>query len=343
MSYVIEQISEERAEQLCRQITADLPEYFGLPECNEHYAVGVRTRVNFAVKQAKQYVGLLSLEFPYPKSANIYWMGVLRKYHHQGVGRLLLAAASHYAKNHDAATMTVETLAPAESDENYLNTYNFYESQGFKPLFNLKPAGYEWNMVYMAKELDDIRIPSIDRDILKNHKENLKQAGLDIQVIPATVEQKPIIAQLYELYTYEMTDLADFDIGDNGYYGYADLPHYWIDSNRFPYLVYVNKKLAGFVLVQQGSPVDSDPDVWDIAEFFIMRKFRRKGIGQFVAQQIWEKFAGPWQVRVWDNNKSAHSFWDGIIKRYSKNTAMLTKISYQGHDGLLIYKFNTTD
>ncbi|WP_176695277.1 hypothetical protein [Legionella massiliensis] len=49
--------------------------------------------------------------------------------------------------------MTVETLAPEESDENYLKTYHFHESQGFKPLFNLKPAGYEWNMVYMLKTL----------------------------------------------------------------------------------------------------------------------------------------------------------------------------------------------
>ena len=49
---------------------------------------------------------------------------------------------------------------------------------------------------------------------------------LNIQVIPAEFEQKPIIAQLYELYTYEMTDLADFDIGDNGFYGYNELPLY---------------------------------------------------------------------------------------------------------------------
>ena len=40
---------------LSRQITADLPEYFGLPECNEHYAIGVRARDNFAVKVGATY------------------------------------------------------------------------------------------------------------------------------------------------------------------------------------------------------------------------------------------------------------------------------------------------
>lgn len=39
-------IGSSVAEELCRQITADLPEYFGLPECNEHYAGGVRSRKN---------------------------------------------------------------------------------------------------------------------------------------------------------------------------------------------------------------------------------------------------------------------------------------------------------
>ena len=39
--------------------------------------------------------------------------------------------------------------------------------------------------------------------------------SLNIQIIKASLEQKSTIAQLYELYTYEMTDLADFDINDN--------------------------------------------------------------------------------------------------------------------------------
>jgi hypothetical protein len=46
----------------------------------------------------------------------------------------------------------------------------------------------------------------------------------DIQIIPAKIEQQPVIKQLLELYTYKMTDLADFDIHDNGYFGYDDLP-----------------------------------------------------------------------------------------------------------------------
>ena len=36
---ILEKISSEIAEELCHKITTDFPEYFGLPEANEHYVV----------------------------------------------------------------------------------------------------------------------------------------------------------------------------------------------------------------------------------------------------------------------------------------------------------------
>ena len=60
MKYKVEQISTDEASQLCRIITADLPEYFGLPDCNEHYAMEVKSRVNFTIKIEETYVALIS-------------------------------------------------------------------------------------------------------------------------------------------------------------------------------------------------------------------------------------------------------------------------------------------
>ncbi len=154
MNYKIEKITPKTAEKLCRNITAGLPEYFGLPECNEHYARGMISGLSFAAKVGNEYVGLLTLKFPYPKNADIYWMGIIREFQGQGIGSLLIDEAAKYAKMQGAKTMTVETLAPVESDKNYLKTYRFYEKEGFQPLFDLKPRGYEWAMVYMSKNLD---------------------------------------------------------------------------------------------------------------------------------------------------------------------------------------------
>jgi GNAT superfamily N-acetyltransferase len=147
----IVEVSPDKAEELCREITADLPEYFGLPDCNEAYANGVRSRLNLAATKDGQYIGLITLDFPYPNNGNIYWMAVLRAYQRQGVGRALLDAACRFAKHKGANTVSVETLSPKVSDENYFKTYQFYCAKGFDPLFHLKPKGYEWEMVYMIK------------------------------------------------------------------------------------------------------------------------------------------------------------------------------------------------
>ena len=153
-TFKVEQILPDAAEKLCRAITFGLPDYFGLSECNESYANGVRERINFAAKShSGSYVGLLSLDFPHPNNSNIYWMAVQRDVHDQGVGQLLIKYASQYATAHNAKTMTVETLSPTETDLNYLRTYKFYETCGFNPLFNLQPSGYNFTMVYMLKNL----------------------------------------------------------------------------------------------------------------------------------------------------------------------------------------------
>jgi ribosomal protein S18 acetylase RimI-like enzyme len=152
----IETITSDLAETLCRDITADLPEYFGLPEVNEHYAIGVRSRINLAACAGEEYVGLISIDFPYPENANIYWMGILRQYHRTGIGKTLSDKAFRQAQNRGAKTISVETLSPEEADDNYLKTYQFYKSLGFAPLFKLKPEGYAWNMVYMLKNLNNL-------------------------------------------------------------------------------------------------------------------------------------------------------------------------------------------
>lgn len=143
MKYIIEQVSSSKAENLCRLITANLPDYFGLPEANEHDASGVRTRINYSAKLEDHYIGLISIDFPYPNNCNIYWMAVLRQYQRQGVGHTLINNACHFAIKNGATTITVETLVPFEADESYLKTYRFYQSVGFSSLLNLKPQGYE--------------------------------------------------------------------------------------------------------------------------------------------------------------------------------------------------------
>ena len=137
-----------------------------------------------------------------------------------------------------------------------------------------------------------------------------------IEVIPASPEQEPILANLLELYTYDFSELLELPLGADGRFGYKRLPLYWKEPGRHASLVKRNGERAGFVLVKRGSEISGDENVWDMAEFFIVRGHRRHGIGTEVARRVWERFPGPWEVRVMDVNRSAKEFWGRAIASF---------------------------
>ena len=156
-------------------------------------------------------------------------------------------------------------------------------------------------------------------------------SSLAVAVLPAAPEQEPVLANLLELYAHDFSEFFALQIGADGRYGYQSLPLYWSEANRFPFLVRVNGALAGFVLLQQGSQVSDARDIWDVAEFFVLRGYRRQGVGLKVAHQLWRMFAGAWEVRVAARNLVAHSFWQHAISSFTcaRAEAGLTDVAGQ--------------
>lgn len=139
---------------------------------------------------------------------------------------------------------------------------------------------------------------------------------MHIEVITAVTDQQPILANLLELYAHDFSEFQDLELGADGRFGYKHLPLYWEEPERHPFLVRIDGRLAGFVLAKRGSEVSGHENVWDMAEFFIVRGFRRRGIGTEVAHEVWRRFPGLWEVRVMQSNHSAAEFWGRAITRF---------------------------
>jgi predicted acetyltransferase len=133
---------------------------------------------------------------------------------------------------------------------------------------------------------------------------------INMEVIPATPDQEPVLENLLELYTHDFSEFRDLELGEDGRFAY---PFLWFGPDRHPFLVRVDGKLAGFVLVNRET-------IWDMAEFFIVRGYRRRGVGTSIAHQVWRRFPGAWQVRVMESNHAAHSFWERAISEFSGET-----------------------
>lgn len=145
-------------------------------------------------------------------------------------------------------------------------------------------------------------------------------SAADVEVIAASPEQEPVLANMLELYVHDFSEFMDLKLGPDGRFGYQSLPLYWKESNRYPFLVMADGNLAGFVFVRGGSAISDEADVWDMAEFFIVRGFRGRRVGTQAAQEIWKRFPGKWEVRVTDRNEKARSFWDRAVGEFLGET-----------------------
>src|SRR5689334_10955686 len=128
---------------------------------------------------------------------------------------------------------------------------------------------------------------------------------MNISATAARPDERPILERLFELYTYDFSDVVGADVEEDGGFKARSMAAYWEDPWRFPYLLRVDGKLAGFALIHQRSHISGDTDVWDMAEFFVLRKYRRQGVGALVARHLFELHRGPWEVRQLDANKAA--------------------------------------
>jgi predicted acetyltransferase len=139
----------------------------------------------------------------------------------------------------------------------------------------------------------------------------------------AASRDAPLLANLLELYVHDLSEAFPcIELGADGRFGYDKLPLYWSEpERRFPFLIRYDTRVAGFVLVTRGSPASDDPDVFDVAEFFVIRRHRRCGVGRRAAFLVWDRLPGRWTVRVSEGNTSALPFWAGVIAEYSRGAA----------------------
>ena len=127
-----------------------------------------------------------------------------------------------------------------------------------------------------------------------------------VRVISASEADNPVLRHLLELYQHDFSEIDGRDVDHHGLYGHRYLDHYWVDRDRRPFLFEVDGRWAEFALVRLGPPID-------MAEFFVLRRFRRTKVGRGAALQTFRILPGTWQLRPLRTNPDATTFWRRII------------------------------
>lgn len=139
----------------------------------------------------------------------------------------------------------------------------------------------------------------------------------------ATEANQECLSNLLELYIHDVCDVfPSVELAENGRFGYPQLPLYWAEpERRFAFVIRYGESVAGFALATRGSPVTTDPETLDVAEFFVLRKFRRFGVGRDAARLLWQALPGAWTVRVAERNERALAFWSRVVAELAAGTS----------------------
>jgi len=141
---------------------------------------------------------------------------------------------------------------------------------------------------------------------------------MEVTVRSAKKSQAAVLDNLMQLYLHDFSEFSGEVINESGRYEYPYLDHYWEDPDRYPFLIYADKDIAGFALTRfEVDPLNGQGRM-DMTEFFVLRPYRRQQIGTLAAERLWNLFPGQWQVMVWKANKPAYAFWKPLIEKYTE-------------------------
>jgi predicted acetyltransferase len=154
-----------------------------------------------------------------------------------------------------------------------------------------------------------------------------------MELIKASLEHKAVIKNLMQLYMYDFSEFIDIEVEVDGLFAaYKNLDDYWNDVNRFPYIIQQGEKPIGFVFVRHVK--EQQCNHFSIAEFFVMKRYRRTGTGTAVADRLFDLHKGQWEVFQKETNIPAQLFWKSVIDEYTKGD-----FTERFEDGKIIQEF----
>ena len=129
---------------IARTVLESLDDWFGNVESREGYIKESADLPFFAAFDGDEPAGFLCLKETGKDTAELHVMGVLKKYHRQGAGRMLFEKAKEAAVSGGYSFMQVKTVQMGVYDD-YDATNRFYRALGFKEFEVMKDLWDEAN------------------------------------------------------------------------------------------------------------------------------------------------------------------------------------------------------
>lgn len=139
---------------------------------------------------------------------------------------------------------------------------------------------------------------------------------MNIRLDPARPADRDTLFRLLQYSLYEESATDQNEMNDDGLYDYPWFDLYFTEDNRHAYLIREEgtDRLLGFAMVKDR---ENGREGYKIAEFMVLPKVRRNGIGRQAAIACFERFPGNWEVSPALGSEQARRFWERTIEAYT--------------------------
>lgn len=122
------------------------------------------------------------------------------------------------------------------------------------------------------------------------------------------------LENLFQLYIHDISKELPWDCNENGIFETYSLQDWLKNNQNFGYFVYVQDKLAGFVMVDKEFKVLTNKNNnYNLSEIFILNNYKGKGLASSVVKKIFEMYKGNWECRPVPKSISAQTFWEKVF------------------------------
>ena len=125
-----------------------------------------------------------------------------------------------------------------------------------------------------------------------------------------------ILNNLFQLYIHDISKELPWDCNENGMFDAYTLNEWFENKDNFGYLVYIEDKLAGFVMIDKEFKVlKNQINNYNLSEIFILNNYKGKGLARKVIKQVFDMYKGNWECRPVPKSASALTFWEKVFAK----------------------------
>jgi len=164
---------------------------------------------------------------------------------------------------------------------------------------------------------------------------------MNIALRRTTSQDNRALVHLTQFLLYDMSDVNAQDVDKYGRFGASSLQPYFLPHATTALLIIVDGHIGGFVLVGTHSLLDPHFSGHSCHVFFVMKRYRRCGVGRAAATQLFAMLPGQWEIATFATHTVGHAFWRSVLDSYTHGVYKERRLqagAWRGH----VQSFDTT-